>query len=345
MEKVKKTTGETRETSQPRVMSGMRATGSLHIGHYFGALCNWRELQGSHQCFFGVMDWHAMTSAYQKSAELESWTREIMAEWLAWGIDGEKNTLFIQSRVPEHLELFMIFANLTPFTWLERIPSWKEARTETELKKEVCNLGRFSYAVLQAADVAIYRAHRVPVGQDQLSHLEMIRQIVRRFNRLYKGKLPEPQPLLTQESLVLGLDGKKMSKSYDNTLKLTEESESLKKKIRKIPTDPQRVRRHDKGDPERCHLFSYHQLFTSAKEREEWVVPGCKKAEIGCGECKERLFQNMDTWMQKPREKKKEYLTQKKKLDDMIEEGCVRARKEAQATLKYVKGCMGLLYP
>ena len=166
-----------------KVMSGMRSTGSLHIGHYFGAICNWKKLQKEHECFFGVMDWHAMTSVYEQSSELEAWTKDIIADWLSWGIDAEKSTLFVQSLVPEHLELFMIFANLTPFTWLERIPSWKEVREAANTEGFACNLGRFSYAVLQAADVAIYRAHKVPVGYDQLSHIEMIRQIIRRFNR------------------------------------------------------------------------------------------------------------------------------------------------------------------
>jgi tryptophanyl-tRNA synthetase len=324
-----------------RVMSGTRATGKLHIGHYFGALKNWIDLQSKYQeCFFGVMDWHGMTTAYKKVDEIPNWNRDIFAELLAWGIDPEKSTVFIQSQVPEHLELFMIFANLTPLGWLERVPTWKDAEEEAKAN-DTHNLGRFAYPILQAADIAIYRANRVPVGQDQVSHLELSREIVRRFNHLYKGKLPEPQALLTETPLVPGLDSRKMSKSYNNGLDLTEDEKSLQKKIKAMPTDPQRVRREDSGEPTRCNVYTFHKLFSSQDEL-RWVEEGCRTAGIGCGDCKSKLAENINNLVKEPREKKKELLNQSQRLDSMIHAGNERARKEAQLTLKIVKETMKL---
>lgn len=323
-----------------RVMSGTRATGKLHVGHYFGALKNWLELQKQYECFFGVMDWHGMTTAYKAVSEIPDWNRDIFAELLAWGIDAEKCTVFIQSHVPEHLELFLIFANLTPMGWLERVPTWKDAEDEAKANG-THNLGRFSYPVLQAADIAMYRAHRVPVGQDQVSHLELSREIVRRFNHLYKGKLPEPQVLLTDTPLVPGLDGRKMSKSYGNGLDLTEDEKSLQKKIKGMPTDPQRVRREDPGEPTRCNVWGWHKLFSSENDI-TWAEGGCRTAGIGCGDCKGKLAENINNLMKEPREKKKELLNQRDLLDSMIRAGGERARKEAQLTLKIVKETMKL---
>jgi tryptophanyl-tRNA synthetase len=324
-----------------RVMSGMRATGVLHVGHYFGALKNWLELQKQYDCFFGIMDWHAMTTSYKNVQPIPAANRDIFAEFVAWGIDPEKSTVFIQSQVPEHLELFLIFMNLTPMGWLERVPTWKDAEEEAKAS-DTHNLGRFSYPVLQAADIAMYRANRVPVGQDQVAHLELSREIVRRFNHLYKGKLPEPKALLTETPLVPGLDGRKMSKSYGNGFDLTEDSKSLDKKIRGMPTDPQRVRREDPGEPTRCNVYTFHKLF-SLPEDIPWVETGCRTAGIGCGDCKAKLAENINSLVAEPREKKKELLKQPERLDSMIREGCERARKEAQLTLKTVKSAMKLV--
>jgi tryptophanyl-tRNA synthetase len=324
-----------------RIMSGTRTTGRLHIGHYFGALKNWIELQQKYECFFGIMDWHGMTTAYKKVDEISAWNRDLFAELVAWGIDPIKNTIFIQSLVPEHLELFMIFANLTPMGWLERVPTWKDAEDEAKAT-DTHNLGRFSYPVLQAADIAIYRGNRVPVGQDQVAHLELTREIVRRFNHLYKAKLPEPQPLLTETPLVPGLDGRKMSKSYGNGLDLTEDEKTLEKKVKGMPTDPQRVRREDVGEPMRCNVFTFHKLFSSTDDL-SWVEQGCRTAGIGCGDCKMRLAQNINNLVKEPREKKKELLKQPERLDSMIRNGCERARFEAQTTLKIIKSAMKLL--
>lgn len=322
-----------------RVMSGMRVTGRLHIGHYWGALQNWLKLQQEYQCFFGAMDWHGMTTAYKTTAELAPWTRDMIAEFIAWGIDPEKSTLFVQSKVPEHLELFMIFANLTPMGWLERVNTWKDAVDEMKAT-DTHNLGRFAYPVLQAADIAIYRADLVPVGADQVSHLEISREILRRFNHLYKAKLPEMKPLLTEIPLVPGLDGRKMSKSYGNTLFLTEDDEkSLKKKVNAMVTDPQRVRREDVGEPTVCSVYGYHKLYSTAEDI-AWVETGCRSAGIGCGDCKGRLAANIEALTKEPREKKKELLNNPQQLDSIIASGCEKARTEAQKTLSIVRSHM-----
>ncbi len=322
-----------------RVMSGMRVTGRLHIGHYWGTFQYWLKLQEEHQCFFGAMDWHGMTSAYKTTKEITPWTRDMIAEWVAWGLKPEKSTIFIQSRVPEHLELFMIFANMTPMGWLERVTTWKDAEEEAKAS-DTHNLGRFAYPVLQAADIAVYRANKVPVGADQVAHLELSREIIRRFNHIYKAKLPEMSALLTEIPLVPGLDGRKMSKSYGNTLYLTEDSEKdLKKKVNQMVTDSQRVRREDAGEPTRCSVYGYHKLYSSQEDL-AWVEAGCRSAGIGCGDCKGRLAQNIENLSAGPRELKKELLNNPGQLDSIIDQGCENARREARKTLEIVRNCM-----
>jgi tryptophanyl-tRNA synthetase len=321
-----------------RVMSGTRTSGVLHIGHYFGALKNWLKLQNDYECFFGVMDWHGLTTAYKKADQVAAWNRDIFAEIIAWGLDPEKCTVFIQSKVPEHLELYMIFANLTSMGWLERVPTWKDAEAEAKAD-ETHSLGRFGYPVLQAADIAIYNGELVPVGQDQVAHLELSREIVRRFNHVYKGQLIEMKPLLTETPLVPGLDGRKMSKSYGNGVDLSEDEKTLAKKIKGMPTDPQRIKREDAGDPQKCTVFTYHKLFSSGEDL-KWVQTGCTTAGIGCGDCKMRLIENMNALMKVPREKKKELLNNKAQLDSMIESGCQKARKVAAENLLKAKQMM-----
>lgn len=324
----------------PRVMSGMRTTHSqLHIGHYFGTLRNWLKLQDQYQCFFGAMDWHAMTSLYKTPQDLKEYNRNIIAEWIAWGLNPEKNVLFIQSMVPEHIELCMVFANLTPMGWLERVTTWKDSIEEMKAT-DTHNLGRFLYPVLQTADIAVYRGNLVPVGQDQVAHIELSREIVRRFNHLYKAKLPEPKPLLTDTPLIMGDDGRKMSKSYDNFLALTPEADVVKQKFMKMPTDPARVKRTDPGDPDKCPVFEFHKLFSTEEDR-AWVRQGCTTAGIGCGDCKLKLFNNFNAFVSEPREKKKELLNNPRRLDSIIADGCQRAREEAQKTMKMVKEAMG----
>lgn len=323
-----------------RVMSGVRATGPLHIGHYFGALKNWLRLQQDYDCYFGVMDWHGMTTAYKNTKEVPSWVRTMYAEFLAVGLDPEKHTIFVQSMVPEHLDLFLIFANLTPMGWLERVPTWKDAEDESK-QNDTHNLGRFAYPVLQAADVAIYRGEKVPVGADQVAHLELTREIIRRFNHIYNAKWPEPQALLTETPLLPGLDNRKMSKSYDNGLNLTEDAKVLSKKIKGMPTDPARIKREDPGNPEKCNVYTYHKLFSTEADL-EWVVKGCTTAGIGCGDCKGRLIENIEKMMGEWRERKKEFLNNPERLDSIIAAGNEKARKEAQANLKMIKEIMKL---
>lgn len=326
-------------SQQVRVMSGIRVTGPLHIGNYWGAFRNWIHLQNDYQCFFGVMDWHGMTTAYKSSQDITSWTKDMYAELVAWGLDPHKNTIFIQSQVPEHLELFMIFANITPMGWLERVTTWKDAEDEAR-QSDTHNLGRFAYPVLQTADIATYRGEKVPVGQDQVAHLEISREIIRRFNHIYKAKLPEPKALLTETPLLPGLDGRKMSKSYGNTLLLTEPDEkSVKKKVNMMITDPQRARREDPGNPDVCTVYTFHKLYSSASDL-EWVVSGCKSAGIGCGDCKARLTANIENLTKEPRERKKEFMSDVKKLNELIDMGNEKARKEARKTLEIVRSCM-----
>jgi tryptophanyl-tRNA synthetase len=320
-------------------MSGMRSTAALHIGNYFGALKQWLELQGQYEGFYGVMDWHAMTSSYKTPHEVQGWVRDIFAEWVAWGLDSERNTLFIQSRVPEHLELNTYFMMLTPMGWLERVPTWKDAQDEAKAS-DTHNLGRFMYPVLQTADIAIYRGTHVPIGRDQIHHLELSREIVRRANHLYGLKFVEPKPIFSETPEILGSDGRKMSKSYGNTFTLTQEPDEVSKTLRAMPTDPARVRRTDPGTPEKCPVFSYHGLFSSDGDR-VWVREGCTTAGIGCGDCKKKLSDNINALMAEPREKKKALLSQPNTLDSLIDEGCHRARQVARKTLAELRDATG----
>jgi tryptophanyl-tRNA synthetase len=322
-----------------RVMSGTRITGNLHVGHYWGVFRNWIKLQDEYECFFGLMDWHGMTTAYKSVGDIKGWTRDMIADLIAWGLDPEKCYFYVQSQVPEILELNMIFTNLTPLGWLERVPTWKDA-IEDAKQNDTYNLGRFGYPVLQAADIAIFKGSLVPVGADQVAHLELTREIIRRFNHLYKGKLPEPQPLLTDTPAVAGLDGRKMSKSYNNTILWTEPDEkSLKKKVNLMLTDPARARRENPGNPEICPVYSFHKLYSSPEDL-DWSATGCRTAGIGCGDCKGRLFENMEKMTKGPREKKKELLNNPGQLDSIVQSGCEKARAEAQKTLKEVRTWM-----
>ncbi len=323
-----------------KVMSGVRTTNQLHVGNYFGAVKNWLNLQKDYTCFLGIMDFHGLTTSYKKSEEIKIFNRDIFADLIAWGIDVEKNTVFIQSMVPEHIELFMYFANLTPMGWLERVPTWKDAEEEAKAS-DTHNLGRFAYPVLQAADIALYHGNLVPVGADQVAHLELTREIIRRFNHLYKGKIPEPKPLLTETPLLPGLDGRKMSKSYGNTIFLTEDEKTLKKKINSMLTDSKRLRREDVGNPDDCTVFTFHKLYSNVEDL-KWARQGCTTAGIGCGDCKAKLCANIEEKTKIPREKKKELLNNPQTLDSIIEAGCKKARTEARKNLNQIKDWMNL---
>ena len=321
-----------------RVMSGMRTSGSLHVGNYFGALKNWIEIQDKYECFFGVMDWHAMTDSYRETDKIDHNIRTMISELIAMGIDYEKSTLFIQSRVPEHLELLVIFSNLTPMGWLERVTTWKDSITELKAK-DAHNLGRFFYPVLQTADIALYKGELVPVGQDQIPHLELSRQIIRRFNKIYNTNiLKEPKAIHTSTPLLLGIDGKKMSKSKNNFFPLLPDESELKKLVNNMVTDPQRVYRKDPGNPDVCSVFSFHKLFSKNDDINEVNIE-CRRAGIGCKDCKLKLSNNINIFINKPRQIKKQLLKDNL-LDDIIIEGSIKARNVAKQTLKEVKSAM-----
>ncbi|MCC6277560.1 MAG: tryptophan--tRNA ligase [Oligoflexia bacterium] len=322
-----------------RVMSGMRTTHQLHVGNYFGALKNWIRLQEDHPCYFGAMNWHALTDGYKSPELFQKYVKDIVVTWLAFGIDPNKSVIFVQSQIPQLLELNMIFTMLTPLPWLDRVTTWKDAVEDMKVK-DAYNLGRFSYPVLQTADIAIFKGGKVPVGQDQLPHLELSREIIRRFNHLYGGKLPEPESLLTETPAIPGLDGRKMSKSYGNVLPLLDEPEQIIKVVKGMVTDPARVKRTDPGNPDICPVFGMHKLFSDKKTLDHVNVE-CRRAGIGCMDCKMLLAGHINKFVEAPLAKQKDLLNNPKGLDEIIGDGCQKARGEAEKTLKEVKGVLG----
>ncbi|MBQ5965663.1 tryptophan--tRNA ligase [Massilia sp. ZL223] len=399
-----------------RVVSGMRPTGALHLGHYHGALKNWITLQAEHPCLFFVADWHALTTHYDDPGIVERSTWDMVIDWLAAGIDPSQATIFIQSKVPEHAELHLLLSMATPLGWLERVPTYKdqiENLARNRANTDLATYGFLGYPLLQAADVLIYRASMVPVGEDQLPHVEMMREIARRFNHIY-GKekgfeekamaavkklgskrarlylelrtayhqegetdaleqakamlddagslsnidrerlfgylegsrriiLAEPQALLTESSRLPGLDGRKMSKSYGNAIGLREERGSVEKKIRTMPTDPARVRRLDAGDPKRCPVWQLHEAYSDAPTR-EWVVKGCTSAGIGCIECKQPVIDGVLAEQEPMRERAQPYLDDPTLVRAIVADGCDKARKLAQETMRDVREAMGISY-
>ncbi len=395
-----------------RVLSGMRPTGALHLGHYHGVLKNWIRLQHEYECFFFVADWHALTTHYDTPQVIEQNVWNMVIDWLATGVDPAQSTLFIQSRVPEHAELHLLLSMVTPLGWLERIPTYKDQQ-EKLADKDLATYGFLGYPLLQSADILIYRANRVPVGEDQVPHVEFTREIARRFNhvfgreegfeqkaeaaikklgakraRLYRqlrtkflekgdaealaaaralvtetqnlplgererlfgfieggGKvvLAEPQALLTESPKMPGLDGRKMSKSYDNTIGLREDADSITRKIRTMPTDPARVKRSDPGDPDKCPVWQLHLVYSDDK-RKEWVQQGCRSAGIGCLECKQPVIDAVLQEQKPMRERAEKYLADPTLVRSIIADGCEKARKLAQETMREVRQAMGLDY-
>ena len=395
-----------------RVVSGMRPTGAMHLGHYHGALKNWVRLQAEHPCLFFVADWHALTTHYDDPSIIESSTWDMVIDWLAAGIDPSQATIFIQSKVPEHAELYLLLSMSTPLGWLERVPTYKDQQ-EKLADRDLATYGFLGYPLLQAADVLIYRASMVPVGEDQVPHVEMMREIARRFNHLYgreknfeekareavkklgskraklynelrteyqeQGKddaleqakallddaqnlsmsdrerlfgylegsrkliLVEPQALLTEASRLPGLDGQKMSKSYGNTIALRDDTETVTKKVRTMPTDPARVRRTDAGDPEKCPVWQFHTVYSDTATK-HWVVKGCKSASIGCLECKQPIVDAILKEQEPMRERAQQYLDDPSLVRAIVADGCDQARKHAQETMRDVREEMGLSY-
>jgi len=395
-----------------RVVSGMRPTGAMHLGHYHGALKNWVKLQSEHPCLFFVADWHALTTHYDDPSIIESSTWDMVIDWLAAGIDPSQATIFIQSKVPEHAELHLLLSMSTPLGWLERVPTYKDQQDKLA-DRDLATYGFLGYPLLQAADVLIYRASMVPVGEDQVPHIEMMREIARRFNYLYgrekdfeqkaqeavkklgakraklynelrsefqeqgnddaleqakamlddaqnlsmidrerlfgylegsrKLILVEPQALLTEASRLPGLDGQKMSKSYGNTIALRDDSDTITKKIRTMPTDPARVRRTDPGNPDKCPVWMFHRVYSDQKTQ-DWVVQGCKTAGIGCIECKQPVIDGILKEQEPMRERAQQYLDDPSLVRAIVADGCDQARKLAQETMRDVREEMGLSY-
>ena len=323
-----------------RIVSGMRPTGKLHMGHYHGVLANWQKLQDEFECFFFAADWHSLTTEYENTEGIVENTYEMVLDWLAFGIDPEKSTVFLQSRVPQHAELNLILSMITPVSWLERNPTYKEMR-ENLSAKDLSTFGFLGYPVLMASDIIVYKATRVPVGHDQLPHLEITREITRRFNYLYGEVFPEPAALLTENPKVLGLDGRKMSKSYGNAIFLSETAEETGKKIMSMVTDVQRPRRTDPGEPDRCVAFSLHRLYTPEEERAR-IVSECRGAEIGCVDCKKILARNVVAELAPFRERRQDLATQPELVEQVLAEGNRRAAAEATRTMQEVRKAIKL---
>ena len=322
------------------ILSGMRPTGKLHLGHWVGALSNWVNLQNEYNCFFMVADWHALMSEYHNPKVVSSSIIDNVADWLCFGVDPKKSVVFIQSEVQEHLELYLILSMITPLGWLSRCPTFKEQVQQLK-DKDVNTYAFLGYPALQSADIILYKAHAVPVGEDQLPHLELCREIIRRFHFTYKKEVfIEPQPLLTSASRLQGLDGRKMSKSYDNFIALDEEKDSLKRKILSMITDPQRIKKDDPGHPDVCNVYSYYGIFAPQKKDE--VCQWCTKAARGCKECKQIFADILDEFIGPRREKKKELLKKKDYIFDILGEGKEKAKAVASATLGEAKKAMGL---
>ncbi len=398
--------------SQKRVLSGMRPTGRLHLGHYHGVLKNWIKLQHEYDCMFFVADWHALTTHYEEPEIIQDNVWQMVIDWLASGVNPGSSSLFIQSRVPEHAELHLLLSMITPLSWVERVPSYKDMLLKNH-ERELATYGFLGYPILQSADILIYQAGNVPVGADQVPHVEMTREIARRFNHIYgrdpgfeelaevaikklgrknskiyrslrrdymeqgnqesletavalvsdqqniplsdrdrlfgylegggKVILPEPQSLLTDASVMPGLDGHKMSKSYGNTISLREEPDSVEKKIKTMTTDPARVRRKDPGDPNICPVFDLHKIYSDA-ERKKWVIQGCRSGSIGCIDCKKPLIDSILEEQQPMRERAKQYEENPDLVKSIVSEGCEKARNVAKSTLEEVRSAMGLDY-
>ena len=332
-------------TRRGRILSGMRPTGKLHLGNYMGALANWVKLQDTYECFFFIADWHALTTDYADTSRIKSNSLEVVLDWLAAGLDPARCTMFIQSHVPQHAELHLLFSMITPLGWLERVPTYKEQQQNLR-EKDLNMYGFLGYPLLQAADILIYQAKWVPVGEDQVAHIEFTREVARRFNGFYPGRngkevLPEPQPLLTPAPKLPGTDGRKMSKSYDNYILMNEPEASIRAKLKTMVTDPARVRRTDPGNPDVCPVGDLHKVFSSPETRAK-VDVGCRSAGIGCIECKSWAADSIVNLLKPIQERRRKYEENPEQVWDILEEGSARARENAESTMHEVRNAMNL---
>jgi len=313
----------------------MRPSGKLHLGHYIGVLANWKKLQEEHDSFFFVADWHALTTEYDNTSTIRENVDDMIIDWMASGIDPNKATLFVQSHVPEHAELHLLLSMITPLSWLERNPTYKEQLQEIT-QRDIQTYGFLGYPVLQAADILMYDASFVPVGVDQLPHLELTREIARRFNFLYRDTFVIPDAHLTQTPKLMGLDSRKMSKSYGNAILLSDSAEEVWAKVKPMVTDPARIRRTDPGTPDICNVYSYHKIFSDA-ETTAWAADGCRTAGIGCIECKKRMYEGMEKVLNPIREERKKIVESGVSARDILSEGAEKAKKVASAKMSEVR--------
>jgi tryptophanyl-tRNA synthetase len=324
--------------SNNRIVSGMRPTGKLHLGHFHGVLSNWLDLQRNFDCFFFAADWHSLTTEYANTDGIKDSIHEMVLDWLAFGIDPEKSVIFEQSRVPQHAELNLILSMITPVSWLERNPTYKEMQENLDTK-DLSTFGFLGYPVLMASDIIVYKAERVPVGQDQIPHLEITREIARRFNHLYGEVFPEPAALLTETPKVLGLDGRKMSKSYGNAIFLSDDAEETRKKVLSMMTDTLRPYKRDPGEPDRCVAFTLHSLYVPQEKRDEIVV-ACRAAELGCVDCKKILAGCMIDTLAPFRAKREELAQQEGLVNEVLAEGSRKAEVVAKQTMLEVRAAL-----
>ncbi len=322
-------------SEKKRILSGMRPTGPLHLGNLLGALANWVEMQDEYDCYFFIADWHALTSDYENTAAIEQNRREIILDWLSAGLTPEKSTLFVQSLVKEHAELFMFLSMITPVPWLERNPTYKEMIGELN-NKDLSTYGFLGYPVLQAADIIIYRPYGVPVGVDQAPHVEITREIARRFNHFYGNVFPEPELILTETPKILGIDRRKMSKSYGNAIFLSDSPDEIRKKVSRMITDPQRARRSDPGNPDVCNVYDFHKLYTDPEMVKE-IDQQCRTAGIGCVECKQKMAEGLIEALAPIRERRAYYEQRPELVQQIMVEGSNKARIKARETMELVR--------
>lgn len=334
----------TTQQRRKRVLSGMRSTGKLHLGNYVGALANWVKMQDEHECYFCVADWHALTTDYADTSQVKQNSIDVLLDWLAAGLDPARCVMFIQSHVPEHAVLHLLLSMITPLGWLERVPTYKEQQ-ENITGKDLSTYGFLGYPVLMTSDILLYKADFVPVGEDQAAHVELTREIARRFNNFYSKNaapvFPEPQTVLTPAPKLPGTDGRKMSKSYGNTIMLTDPEPVVRQKLKTMVTDPARVRRTDPGNPDVCPVGDLHKIF-SDKATNEKVNVGCRSAGIGCIECKGWAADSLVKILNPMQERRKKYEDNPRLAWDILEAGSEQARKKAGATMDEVRGAMGM---